>query len=195
MGSMTDIFHPGFPDEAILELFGVMAATPQHTYYLLTKRPARAVRMLTHNAVADRLPAMPHRRRIPEEVFTSTGIVWPLTNVYLGTTVGHPDSVFRARQLLNVPSALPWISAEPLLGSIAGLLPAAGIRYVVVGSESGPGSRPMNPAWAREILAWARACGARFHMKQMTRPDSTRAYHNLDQFPEDLRIREFPDPR
>lgn len=38
VNSLSDTFHADIPDEYIAAMFGVMAATPQHTYQVLTKR-------------------------------------------------------------------------------------------------------------------------------------------------------------
>lgn len=43
VNSMSDIFHEKLPFEHIAAVFGIMAATPQHTYQVLTKRPKQAL--------------------------------------------------------------------------------------------------------------------------------------------------------
>ena len=41
-----------------------------------------------------------------------------------------------------------------------------GIHWVIVGGESGPGARPMDPAWAVEVRDQCRAAGVPFFFKQ-----------------------------
>ena len=90
VNSMSDLFHEGIPDEYITEVFDVMARAPQHTFQVLTKRDERLA------ALAPRLP-------------------WP-ENVWMGVTIENRRFVHRANQLREVPAAVRFISAEPLLG-------------------------------------------------------------------------------
>lgn len=53
---------------------------------------------------------------------------------------------------------LRFISFEPLLGSVAGA-DLSDIHWVIVGGESGPRARPMDPLWVREIEAACRRFG------------------------------------
>ena len=77
---------------------------------------------------------------------------WPLPNAWLGVSAeDEPAARERAAILRRTPAAVRWLSLEPLLGpmEIDDLL--AGIDWVVVGGESGPGARPMDPAWVRSL--------------------------------------------
>ena len=156
--SMADVFE----DRADLaphraRLWALIEATPHLDWLLLTKRPENMTTMA---------PAGWHRR-------------WP-ANVWAGTTVGHPDSRPRIAHLLRVPAAVRFLSVEPLLAAIEfsdvggrsdaieqlGRRALAGIDWVIVGGESGPGARPMHPEWARSIRDQCVAAGVPFFFKQ-----------------------------
>jgi protein gp37 len=68
----------------------------------------------------------------------------------------------------------------------------AGIKWVIVGGESGPGARPMDHDWARQIHQQCRRYGIAFFMKQLSAADG-RHYKDFDSFPVDLQIREYPE--
>lgn len=123
----------------------------------------------------------------PSEI-NSLGV--PPDKVWLGTSV---EDQYRADEripeLLKIPAAIHFLSVEPLLEPVdlGGL---HGIDWVIVGGESGPRLRPMKIEWARSLRDQCRAAGIAFFMKQLGGyPDKQ---ESLDQFPEDLRIREFP---
>lgn len=120
---------------------------------------------------------------------------WPLPNVWLGTSVEDQKRAdLRIPHLLETPAAVRFLSMEPLLGPVdlefihhfeptcggcSGLLSPAhepscgvepgkhwGIDWVIVGGESGPGARPMHPAWVRAIRDRCVSAGVPFHFKQ-----------------------------
>jgi protein gp37 len=124
VNSMSDLFHPDVPNSFIEDVFQVMVDTPRHTYQVLTKRSQRLAE------VAKQLP-------------------WP-TNVWMGVSVESDRYAFRANHLRQVPAAVRFISAEPLLGPLASLN-LERIDWVIAGGESGPGARPMHPRWAKDI--------------------------------------------
>jgi protein gp37 len=161
VNSMSDLFHDDIPDEYIAQVFAVMAACPQHTFQVLTKRHAR-MRSLLNRFLADRLVSAVSWDMGQGFVDDSR---WPLPNVWLGvSTEDQKWADIRIPALLETPAAVRWISAEPLLGPIdivqavnklGWLSPArfrpGGLDWVVAGGESGPGARPMDPQWARLI--------------------------------------------
>ena len=95
VNSMSDLFHARVPTDFVQRVFAVMAATPRHTYQVLTKRATRLERL------ADRLS-------------------WP-ENVWIGVSVENAAQLDRIAALRNVPAAVRFVSAEPLLGPMAGL--------------------------------------------------------------------------
>lgn len=124
VNSMSDLFHARVPFDFIQRVFDVMAATPRHTYQILTKRTRRLRR------IADRLP-------------------WP-NNVWLGTSVENEEVLWRVDELRRVPAHVRFLSCEPLLGPLPDL-DLDGIHWLIVGGESGPGSRPIDEAWVTHI--------------------------------------------
>ncbi|MHB9150948.1 MAG: DUF5131 family protein, partial [Thermoleophilia bacterium] len=124
VNSMGDLFHENVSTDFIRRVFQVMERTPRHTYQLLTKR-------------ADRLAEV------------APALVWP-RNVWMGVTVEDNEHLGRAERLREVPSAVRFLSIEPLLGQLPALN-LDGIDWVIVGGESGPGARPMHENWVLEI--------------------------------------------
>jgi protein gp37 len=138
VNSMSDLFHEGVPDEFIDRVFGVMSVTPEHTYQILTKRPARMAAYLSKPwpALAAGLRGMAYRIHdcaieIAREVGISkinswdslpafaTGQPWPLPNVWLGTSVEHQEAADeRIPHLLKCPAAVRFLSCEPLLEAV-----------------------------------------------------------------------------
>ena len=127
VNSMSDLFHPDVPDSFIEQVFDVMNRARQHTFQVLTKRPQAMARW------ADR--------------WYPFGMA---PNVWLGTSIESDSYTFRANYLRLVPESTRFLSLEPLLGPLPSL-DLAGIDWVIVGGESGPGARPMRPRWVRDI--------------------------------------------
>ncbi len=141
VNSMSDLFHEKVPQEFVLQVWKVMEATPHHTYQILTKRPDRMAAVLT-SPCFDVLP-----------------------NVWLGTSVEDGRVLYRIDELRAVPAAIRFISFEPLIGSVAGGDLTA-ISWAIVGGESGPQARPMDPRWIDEIYDLCTDADAAFFFKQ-----------------------------
>ncbi|MFC4003758.1 DUF5131 family protein [Prauserella oleivorans] len=139
--SMSDLFHPKVTDDFVAEVIEVMRRTPRHTYFALTKRPGRMASVLG--------------RLRPD----------PLPNVWWGTTIETNDYVWRADRLRATPAAVRFLSLQPLLGPLPDLDPS-GLDWVYVGGESGPGHRPMEASWVRQIRDRCVAAGIPFLFKQ-----------------------------
>ncbi|MFI9437216.1 DUF5131 family protein [Streptosporangium sp. NPDC052375] len=139
VNSMSDLFHARVPMDFVRQVFEVMAGTPQHTYQLLTKRAHRAL------LLADKID-------------------WP-ANVWMGTSVENIDTMHRIDDLRRIPAALRFLSCEPLLGPLPGL-DLVGIDWVIVGGESGPNHRLLNPSWVREVRDTCQQAGVPFFFKQ-----------------------------
>jgi protein gp37 len=140
VNSMSDLFHPDVPVDFVRKVWGVMNETRRHTYQILTKRPDRMAQILMDGF--DILP-----------------------NVWLGTSVEDNRVINRLDELRKVPAAVRFVSYEPLIGSVAeGKLD--GIQWAIVGGESGPNARPMNPEWIDEIFDQCTDAGAAFFFKQ-----------------------------
>jgi protein gp37 len=133
VNSMSDLFHEALPDEAIDRVFAVMALCPQHTFQVLTKRPARMRQYLSmaraHPVGLAALDLTIQQLAKHPRSDTGNGIMlqgdiahlksWPLPNVWAGASVeDQPRADERIPQLLATRAAVHYISAEPLLGPI-----------------------------------------------------------------------------
>jgi len=147
--SMADLFHPRVDDDFIAQAFAVMAASPRHTYQVLTKRHGRLPALLNRPAFQDGVHAhaarlVPAGAVIPRD--------WPLPNVWVGVSVeDQPRALQRIPALLAAPAAVHYLSCEPLLSGLDLTPWLAQLDWVIVGGESGPQHRPMHPAWARAV--------------------------------------------
>lgn len=125
------------------EAWGIIKATPHHTYQILTKRPEN---------IADRLPE-------------DWGEGYP--NVWLGVSVETQEYDWRAYALASVPCAVRWISYEPALGPLTLHAEiATEIDWLVSGGESGAKPRPAKPEWFREIREQCDHFGIAYFHKQ-----------------------------
>lgn len=139
VNSMSDLFHARVPLPFVQEVFGVMAATPQHTYQLLTKRARRL------------------RRVAPQ-------LDWP-PNVWMGVSVEDSEVLDRVEDLRAVPAAVRFLSCEPLLGPLDDLT-LEGIHWVIAGGESGGNARRMDEAWVEHLRDKCISAGVPFFFKQ-----------------------------
>jgi protein gp37 len=121
VNSMSDLFHDDIPDEYIAKVFAVMAATPQHTYQLLSKRHSRMRSLLSSETF--QIAAKAAYTDLWLSRFDTGGRLvigaWPLNNVHVGVSVENQMwADIRIPALLQTPAAVRFISAEPLLGPI-----------------------------------------------------------------------------
>jgi len=164
VNSMSDLFHKDVPARFLGAVFDKMEACPQHTFQVLTKRSGRM-----RDWVCDRYENF-SRSNMPQ-------------NIWFGTSIEDKKSKEdRVGALRQMPAAVRFLSAEPLIGD-PGWLNLRGIDWVIVGGESGPGARPMDPEWARSIRQQCVETGTGFFMKQMSRRAT---------IPDDLMVREYP---
>lgn len=139
VNSMSDLFHDEVPTEFIEAVFDVMASTPRHTYQVLTKRSRRLRDLAPH-------------------------LKWP-SNVWMGVSVESARYTFRVDHLRQVPAAVRFVSAEPLLAPL-GKVDLDGINWLIAGGESGPHARPMEVAWGQDLRDQCLTAGVRFFFKQ-----------------------------
>lgn len=139
VNSMSDLFHEEVPLEFIQAVFKTMVETPQNTYQVLTKRSNRLLELSQH------LPWTP--------------------NIWIGTSVENEQVTFRIDELRQVPAHVRFLSCEPLLGPLTNM-DLKDIHWVIVGGESGPGSRPMEANWVREIRDQCQNQNVAFFFKQ-----------------------------
>jgi protein gp37 len=91
-------------------------------------------------------------------------LTWP-ENVWIGVSIENKRWVRRADYLRQVPAAVRFISAEPLLGPLVGLK-LEGIDWLIAGGESGHGYRPVNVEWIRDLRDRCQDDGVPFFFKQ-----------------------------
>jgi protein gp37 len=139
VNSMSDLFHDDVPDSFIERVFDTMSRASWHQFQVLTKRSDRLRRL------AAKLP-------------------WP-ANVWQGVSVENAAHTRRIADLVAVPAVVRFLSIEPLLGPISDI-PLEGIHWVIVGGESGPVRRPVNPDWVRAIRDQCLRANVRFFFKQ-----------------------------
>ena len=182
--SMGDLFHETVPGRWIEAVFDVIRHTPRHTYQILTKRPERAKKL---------------------------SFLWcddgkPISNVHLGVTPEDQKQVdIRIPILLQIPASVRFASIEPMLGPVdirkhlpyeidsGGFDPQGfpislgrrpGLDWIIVGAETGPGKRPMDLRWARDVRDQCQAAGVPFFFKKDSDGRHTLDGRTWEQFPE-----------
>jgi protein gp37 len=218
VNSMSDLFHPGVSAEFIAGVWAVMAATPRHTYQVLTKRHARMRSLLSHHRFGEDVIAGTPAGYDRDTVAATIRRCWPLPNVWLGVSVEDQQRAeLRIPALTGTPAVVRFLSCEPLLGPLdlsrhlgveyydsfgwgEEVLAAlshrigGGLHWVIIGGESGPGARVMHLDWARSVRDQCRAAAIPVFVKQLGTPWA--AGHGkgnrLDTWPVDLRIRAYP---
>ena len=149
VNSMADLFHKDVPEGFVRRCFQVMLGVGRHVYQILTKRPGRAARFVER-----------HRDLFP------TGLP---PHVWIGTSVERQSVDYRIRHLMAVPASVRFLSCEPLIGALdlsSFLTHRRAIHWVIVGGESGPGARPLDPQWARLVRDQCRTRQVPFFFKQ-----------------------------
>jgi protein gp37 len=144
VNSMSDLFHPGVPDDYIVKVTTVMMQANWHTYQILTKRSDRLRDMLSGKL----------------RFATETSHIWWGVSVE-DSEYGKP----RIRHLQESPARVRFLSIEPLLEDL-GELDLSGISWAIVGGESGRGARKMDESWVLTVLNACRKQDVKFFFKQ-----------------------------
>jgi len=139
VNSMSDLFHEEVPLGYTRRVFDVMRRAGWHRFQVLTKRAERLVRL-------------------------SPQLSWP-ENVWMGVSVETDRYRHRIDALRSTGAVVKFLSLEPLLGPLHAL-DLTGIDWVIVGGESGPRARPMDPAWVTDLRDQCRRAGVPFFFKQ-----------------------------
>lgn len=139
VNSMSDLFHQKVPLKFINSVFTVMNTADWHIYQVLTKRSERLL---------DLSPELDWQKHI-----------------WAGVTVESEKYKFRIDHLRETNASVKFLSLEPLLSPL-GDLNLNGIDWVIVGGESGPGARPMEERWVRDIHAQCQEQDVPFFFKQ-----------------------------
>lgn len=143
VNSMSDLFHKEVPTAFVDRVFDTMERADWHQFQVLTKRSS-----LMRDYLEDR-----YARRAPP------------AHIWLGVSVEDRGRVSRIRHLAAARAAVRFLSVEPLIGPL-GRIDLAGIHWVIVGGESGPGARPMQEGWVREVMDQCLAEDVPFFFKQ-----------------------------
>lgn len=211
VNSTSDLFHDALTNEEIAAVFGVMAACPQHTFQVLTKRAERMREWFEwitrfaaeHDSTEVGLCATYASQQLGRSYTTfmphlvAEWPTWPLPNVWNGVSAENQELADeRFLHLLATPAAVRFVSAEPLLGPIdftrvkysrhygTGLVNSltgekrghvpnsplgttGSLDWVILGSESGYRSRPMQTEWARSIVDQCVDAGVAVFTKQI----------------------------
>ena len=159
----NDLCHKNVPTEFIWDTFKVMGGAWHHTYLILTKRAERL------KAIHEINPLLRQEGRSP------MGKIWD--HVWIGVTVcNQAEADEKIPLLLQTPAALRWISIEPMLGPVdlsnicvtvapGDVKSFADLDAVVLGGETGPGARPMQPDWVRTVRDQCHFAGMPFFFK------------------------------
>jgi protein gp37 len=153
VNSMSDLFHEEVPLDFIQKVFHIMYSSKWHRFQVLTKRSERLLRL-------DR------RLRWQE-------------NIWMGVSVENETYTYRIDHLRNTHAAIKFLSLEPLLGPIPNLN-LSGIDWVIVGGESGPYARPMQPGWVLDIRDRCKKAGIPFFFKQWGGVNKKKAGRSLE---------------
>jgi protein gp37 len=171
VNSMSDLFHEEVPDEYIVKVARVIKAANWHTYQILTKRAGRMQKLLKGKL---RFAAeQPH--------------------IWWGVSVENREhGLPRVDLLRNSPAQVRFLSIEPLLEHL-GPINLKGINWVIIGGESGPGARPMDARWVKDIRTQCRRVKVAFFFKQWGGVRKSEAGRELDgqtydEFPERQQI-------
>jgi protein gp37 len=153
VNSMSDLFHDAVPFEFIQRVFATMRAAHWHQFQVLTKRSGRLLAL-------------------------SEKIDWP-PNVWMGVSVESMAYKSRIDHLRKTGAAVKFLSIEPLLGDL-GILDLGNVHWIIVGGESGPEARPLDPAWVRSIRDQCAQAGVPFFFKQWGGVNKKRTGRILD---------------
>jgi protein gp37 len=141
VNSMSDLFQEKITETVIRQVWQVMERAHWHSFQILTKRPERMM-----------------------DVLSKPGFKI-LRNVWLGTSVESGDHLDRVEVLRHVPAHVRFVSFEPLLGPITNPN-LTGIHWAIVGGESGPRARPMEPSWVEDLRDCCKEQKVAFFFKQ-----------------------------
>ncbi len=153
VNSMSDLFHSKVPMEYIHKVFDVMNEAYWHTFQVLTKRSGRLKQL-------------------------DANLNWA-SNIWMGVSVETQDYCHRIDDLRSTNASVKFLSLEPLLGPIPEIN-LDGIDWVIVGGESGPKSRPINPEWVIDIRDQCIAAGVPFFFKQWGGVNKKKAGRQLE---------------
>ena len=171
--SWSDFFHED-ADPWRQEAWDIIYKLPQYKFLITTKRTERMIQCLPENfSLGETLP----------------------DNVWLGASTENQEMFDkRVEDLLVVSAKIHWLSVEPMLGPIDFHFPSyinpKDDTWIVLGGESGPGARECDPCWIENAVEQCMEVQVPVFVKQLGGYPDARS--RLEQFPKQLRIRQFP---
>ena len=139
VNSMSDLFHEDVPENVIIHLFDIMNCASIHTFQILTKRSKRLMEL-------------------------APKIKWA-KNIWMGVSIENKEAIYRCEDLKTTDAYIKFVSAEPLLEPLSDIN-LNGIDWLIVGGESGAGSRPMDIEWVLELQQLCHQTQTAFFFKQ-----------------------------
>jgi len=219
--NQTDWAADFVPDEMMDRMLAVAALTPWNTYQFLTKRAARLPAYFLDDQESPYYRTCTRVENVARLIACELGLDqdqsmgdWPLENCQIGFSAeDQPNFDARWQHMRKLAAAgwFVWCSYEPALGPVdVSAALKSGLRWLVVGGESGPGARPFDIEWARQTIRQCKAAGVACFVKQLgakpmyprntiLHPPQSRIFllhdkkgGDWDEWNEDLRVREFP---
>lgn len=158
--------HPPWGDKVYKTQFGADGCYEPNKYLILTKRPLKMLQSV--NSFLDS--------------FSNQGIAPRMDHIYFGLTVCNQQEWDDKKKQFQMVPGKKFLSLEPLLGNIdlkltqtfkepffgwpdSEMERMAKIDAVILGGETGPGARPMNPDWVRSVRDQCAAAGVPFFFK------------------------------
>lgn len=143
VNSMSDLFHKEIPRAHISAVFDTMEKANWHVYQVLTKRSSLLQKFINARYKTRAAPS----------------------HMWFGVSVENQQATSRIAHLQSANAAVRFLSVEPLIAPVA-QLNLKGIDWVIVGGESGPRARAMNPEWVTDIRDQCIEAGVAFFFKQ-----------------------------
>jgi len=143
VNSMSDLFHKDVPKDYITCVFDTMEQADQHVFQVLTKRSSLLRNFVNTRYGSSRSPS----------------------HIWLGVSIETPKVLVRLKHLQATNASVRFVSFEPLLAQM-GTVSLKGIDWAIIGGESGPGARPIQPGWIRELRDQCQRQDVAFFFKQ-----------------------------
>lgn len=170
VNSMSDLFHEDVSDGWIDRIFTIMALCPQHTFQILTKRADGMrdyMKGLGNIAGFKRLEICARDMGYTFKFEGLPLVPFPIPNIWLGVSVEDQTRADeRIPSLLSTPTAVRFLSCEPLLGPVDLTPYIQSLNWIICGGESGSGARPMHPDWAISLRDQCQDADVPFFFKQ-----------------------------
>lgn len=216
--SIGDLFHEKVPDGFIDKVMAVIQLSHQHTFLILTKRAERMAQYFERLQGEDRFVWLEEAYR-QLGVHPPVASIWPMPWLWLMVTAENQEQADRRiSYLLQTPAAVRGVSVEPMLspidltrfrfhsnkewwkeecmhigfkGKCVNPKHWNNVDWIVIGCESGPNRRPMEPEWAIDLVRQCDAAGVAAFVKQI--PVNGRVSKDPSEWPTELQRREWPE--